>query len=75
VVHGRDFDEARGHAGELAMAHGLALISPFEPELVPGVGTYALELFSAAADLDVVYVPIGMGSGITVRRAHTFDRP
>ena len=29
-----------------------------------GVATYALELFTTHRDLDVVYVPIGMGSGI-----------
>ena len=33
-------------------------------DLVKGVATYALELFQAASNLDVVYVPIGMGSGI-----------
>jgi len=32
--------------------------------LVAGVATYALELFRAVADLDTVYVGIGMGSGI-----------
>jgi threonine dehydratase len=31
---------------------------------VRGVASYALELFTAAADLDTVYVPIGCGSGI-----------
>ena len=29
-----------------------------------GVSTWALELFEAAPDLDSLYVPIGMGSGI-----------
>lgn len=29
-----------------------------------GVGTYAYELLTAHPDLDVVYVPIGLGSGI-----------
>jgi threonine dehydratase len=33
--------------------------------LVQGVASYALELFRAVADLDVVYVPIGLGSGIS----------
>jgi threonine dehydratase len=32
--------------------------------LVQGVASYALELFRAAPDLDAVYVPIGLGSGI-----------
>ncbi len=64
IEHGRDFDEARVHAHALASEHGLDFVGPFERELVAGVGTYALELFGAVADLDRVYVPIGCGSGI-----------
>ena len=29
-----------------------------------GVATYALELFRAAPDIETVYVPVGMGSGV-----------
>ncbi|MGE1177611.1 threonine dehydratase [Pseudomonas sp. BW7P1] len=64
VEFGRDFDEAREEAARLAQAHGLFLVPPFHTELVKGVATYALELFSAAPDLHTVYVPIGCGSGI-----------
>ena len=64
IEHGRDFDEAREHAAKLGAAQGLESIGPFHAELVAGVGSYALELFSAVADLDAVYVPIGCGSGI-----------
>lgn len=64
VEHGRDFDEAKEHAARLARSEGLESIGPFHPELVAGVGSYAFELFSAVADLDAVYVPIGCGSGI-----------
>lgn len=64
VEHGRDFDEAREEAARLAQLHGLYLVPPFHTELVKGVATYALELFSAAPELDTVYVPIGCGSGI-----------
>ena len=64
IEHGRDFDEAKDHAAMLARDQGLEFIGPFHPELVAGVGSYALELFSAVADLDAVYVPIGCGSGI-----------
>jgi threonine dehydratase len=39
-------------------------VPSFHPELVKGVATYAYELFTDFSDLDVVYVPIGMGSGI-----------
>jgi threonine dehydratase len=64
VEYGRDFDEAREEAARLAQAKGLFLVPPFHIELVKGVATYALELFTAAPDLDTVYVPIGCGSGI-----------
>ena len=64
VEYGRDFDEAREEAARLAQVHALYLVPPFHPELVKGVASYALELFSAVADLDAVYVPMGCGSGI-----------
>lgn len=64
VEHGRDFDEARLHADALSRERGLAFVGPFEPPLVEGVATYALELFRAVPALDRVYVPIGCGSGI-----------
>lgn len=64
VEYGRDFDEAREEAARLAKQHDLYLVPPFHTELVKGVATYALELFTAAPDLDTVYVPIGCGSGI-----------
>jgi len=52
------------HAHKLAGEQGLHYIGPFNRELVIGVGSYAMELFQAARDLDEVYVPIGCGSGI-----------
>jgi threonine dehydratase len=64
IVHGRDFDEAKARAFELARERKLHYVPSFHPVLVKGVATYALELFRAVADLDTVYVPIGMGSGI-----------
>jgi threonine dehydratase len=64
IEHGRDFDEAREHAAALAHREELHFVGPFEPALVAGVGTYALELFRGAPPLDRVYVPIGCGSGI-----------
>ncbi|WP_458718461.1 threonine dehydratase [Pseudomonas gregormendelii] len=64
VECGRDFDDARVEAARLAQAHDLWLVPPFHTELVKGVATYALELFTAVPDLDTVYVPIGCGSGI-----------
>jgi threonine dehydratase len=64
VEVGRDFQEASERAAGLAQERGLHFVSSFADELVLGVATYALELFTAAPDLDAVYVPIGMGSGI-----------
>jgi threonine dehydratase len=64
IEHGRDFDEAREHAGSLAAERRLRFAGPFEPELVAGVATYALELLRAISDLHTVFVPIGCGSGI-----------
>jgi threonine dehydratase len=64
VEHGRDFDEARLHAAQLASEQGLEFIGPFMPDLVAGVGSYAMELYAGAPTLDAVYAPIGCGSGI-----------
>jgi threonine dehydratase len=64
VVYGEDFDAARGEARRLAERDGHWMLPSFDPMLVRGVATYALELFTAVPDLDVVYVPIGLGSGI-----------
>ncbi len=64
IEFGADFDEARGEAMRLAEVDGLYPVPPFHTELVRGVATYGLELFSEHPDLDTVYVPIGCGSGI-----------
>ncbi|MEL6979983.1 MAG: threonine dehydratase [Pseudomonadota bacterium] len=64
IVSGRDFDESRATAKALAEERGLHLAPSFHADIVKGVATYARELFAAVADLDVVYVPIGMGSGL-----------
>ena len=64
IEHGRDYDEARVHAHEVSKAQGLYYIGPFDRHLVTGVGSYAQELFTAVADIDEVYVPVGCGSGI-----------
>jgi threonine dehydratase len=65
IEHGRDFDEAKDHAADIAAQRGLEFAPSFHRDLVVGVATYAYELLTACADLDVVYVPIGLGSGIS----------
>ena len=64
IEHGEDFQAAREYAKDLAHEKSLKMISSFDPLLVTGVATYSLELLRAVKDLDVVYVPIGLGSGI-----------
>jgi threonine dehydratase len=64
VEYGCDFDEARVEAARLADEEGLSFVPTFHPDLVLGVATWALELFRAAPALDVLYVPIGLGSSI-----------
>jgi threonine dehydratase len=63
IEHGENFHDADRHAEEIADSRKLFRIPAFDPLLVRGVGTYALELFAAVTDLDSVYVPIGWGSG------------
>ncbi len=64
VVHGGDFQESLEYAQGLAVERALHMVESFAEPLVHGTATYALELFRAVADLDAVYVPIGLGSGI-----------
>ena len=64
IEHGQDFQAAREEAMRLAAERGLHAVPSFHRDLALGVSTYALELMSEHADLDVLYVPIGQGSGI-----------
>jgi len=64
VEHGHDFQAAYEHAMAMAERENLHPVRSFHPLLVSGVASYGLELFRAVPDLDVVYVPIGLGSGI-----------
>ena len=64
VVHGADFEAAYEHAQAIAAERRYVMVPSFDERLVRGVGTYALELFTTQPDLDAVYVPVGLGSGI-----------
>jgi threonine dehydratase len=64
IETGKDFDEAVEAARRIAAERGLTMMPSFHRELVMGVATYAHELIRAAGELDAVYVPIGLGSGI-----------
>jgi threonine dehydratase len=65
IEYGDDFQESFEYALRLAQERSLHLVPSFHPTLVRGVATYALELLRNVANLDALYVPIGLGSGIT----------
>lgn len=61
---GGDYQESKEHAQTLATERGWHFVPAYHRNIVTGVATFWLEFFSAVSDLDVVYVPIGQGSGI-----------
>ncbi len=72
VEHGDDFQAAREHAAALAAERGLHMVPSYHDDLVRGVASYWLEFFDAV-EPEVVFVPIGQGSGIcacAAARAH-----
>lgn len=64
IEYGDDFNAALDHALALADERGLHMMGSYHELLVQGVASYSLELLNAAPDLDALYVPIGLGSGI-----------
>ncbi|MFZ6845395.1 threonine dehydratase [Undibacterium sp. RuTC16W] len=64
IEYGDEFQESREHALVLAEERGLHMVPSLHHDLVRGVATSWLELFKAQPALDVVYVPVGQGSGI-----------
>jgi threonine dehydratase len=65
VEHGRDFDEACEHAERLVTFEGLRFVHPAEePVMLAGVASLGIELFEDVPELDYVFVPVGLGSGI-----------
>jgi len=69
VEHGHDFQESREEAARVGAREGLHMVPAFHADIVLGVTSYWTELFRAAPDLDVIYVPVGQGSGICAAAA------
>ena len=64
IFSGRIFDESKDYAEQLAGERGSRFVHPAnEPDLIAGVGTYALEIFEEVPSVDVIIVPVGGGSG------------
>ncbi len=64
IFFGKIFDESKDYAEKIAGERGARFIHPAnEPHLIAGVATYVLEMFEDLPDLDVIFVPVGGGSG------------
>ncbi len=63
IEHGDDFQASREHAIQLASERGAHMVPSFHADLLRGVSTYWWEFLRAVPAMDVVYVPIGQGSG------------
>jgi len=64
IEYGDEFQDCREYAAKLAKQNDWHMIPSMHPDLLSGVASYWMELFTAQPDLDVVFVPIGQGSGI-----------
>jgi len=64
IEHGSDFQESREQALKISKTRGLHMMPSFHKSLIAGVATYSQELLQAVNNVDVVYVPIGLGSGV-----------
>lgn len=64
ISRGRDFQSALEYAVELSEREALTLVPPLHPWLVEGIASYPAELHETVPEIDTIYVPVGMGSGI-----------
>jgi len=63
LEHGDDFQAAREYAMQLARERDAHMVPSFHADLLRGVSTYWWEFLRAVPQLQVAYVPIGLGSG------------
>ncbi len=64
IFHGKNFDEALLHCEEITQAEGSRYVhAGDEPHLIAGVGTYTLEILEEVPDIDIIFIPVGGGSG------------
>jgi threonine dehydratase len=64
IERGHDFQASLEASADIAAERGWHQVPSFHQLLVNGVASYSLELLRAAPDLEILYVPIGLGSGI-----------
>lgn len=64
VFYGADFEACKRHCLTLEAEQGLRFVSSGdEPLLIAGVATHTLEILESQPDIDVIFVPVGGGSG------------
>lgn len=68
VEHGDDFQQAKEYATALQHQQSLHFVPSFHPDLIAGVATAWLEFFKTVQP-DVLFVPIGQGSGFCAAAA------
>jgi threonine dehydratase len=65
VLHGADFDEAKGECARLAAAHDLVFVPPYDdPLVIAGQGTVGMEILKQMPDaehLDAIFGAVGGG--------------
>jgi threonine dehydratase len=62
ILSGANYDEAYGHARQIAAERGLAFVHPFDDDrVIAGQGTLGLELLEQCPDMDAIVVPVGGG--------------
>ena len=64
LERGHDFQASLEASADIAAERGWHQVPSFHELLVNGVASYSLELLRAAPDLEILYVPIGLGSGV-----------
>jgi threonine dehydratase len=69
IEFGEDFQAATEHAVALAAEHGWHRVPSLHRHLVAGVATGMLELLGAHPEIETLYVPIGMASGVCAAMA------
>jgi threonine dehydratase len=65
IEEGHDFQAALEAAARLAAGRGWHLVPSYDLQLARGAASYSLELLRAAPAIETLYVPVGLGSGIS----------
>ena len=64
MLKGIDFTETYQIARQFSIDNNIELLPSYSSDLSKGCSTYSYELFKNIDNIDKVYVPIGLGSGI-----------